>query len=71
MTCPNIGDDVQWPWGNGTETGTVVEVFTKDVTRTIKGNEVKRTASEEKPAVLIEQKDGDKVLKSVSEITVK
>lgn len=62
------GSNVRWPWANGTATGKVVEQFTENVTRTLKGNEVKRNASEDKPAFLIRQDDGAEVLKSISEI---
>lgn len=64
----HIGDQVKWKWGDGHGTGEVVERFTSDVTRTIKGTEVSRTASEKSPAYLIEQKDGDRVLKSAEEL---
>lgn len=62
------GSEVKWSWGNGTGTGKVVERFTDDVTRKIKGSDISRKASEDEPAYLIEQDDGDKVLKSASEI---
>ena len=65
----HIGDRVEWNWGDGTGSGTVTERFTDKVTRTIKGNEVTRDASEDEPAYLIEQDDGDRVLKSASELT--
>lgn len=64
----HIGDTVRWTWGPGTAEGRVKERFTEDVTRTIKGTEVKRRASEDEPAYLIEQEDGDRVLKSHSEL---
>lgn len=64
----NKGTEVQWDWGNGTAKGTVQESFTEDVTRTIKGNEVTRNASSDSPAYMIEQEDGDRVLKSHSEV---
>ena len=64
----HIGDEVKWNWGDGTASGTVKERFTSKVTRTIKGNEVTRDASEDEPAYLIEQDDGDRVLKSASEL---
>ncbi|MEM7729283.1 MAG: DUF2945 domain-containing protein [Pseudomonadota bacterium] len=63
------GTKVQWEWGNGTGTGKITERFTDDVTRTIKGNEVTRNASSDEPAYMIEQDDGDRVLKSHSEVT--
>ena len=62
------GTKVSWEWGEGSATGEVVEVFTSDVTRTIKGSEVTRKASEEDPAYLIKQDDGDQGLKSKSEV---
>lgn len=62
------GTDVTWAWGNGTASGKVVERFTSDVTRRLKGAEVTRKASEDCPAFLIRQDDGDEVLKSITEI---
>ena len=64
----HVGDKVKWDWGNGTGTGEITERFESDVTRTIKGSEVSRNASKDEPAFLIKQDDGDKVLKSVTEI---
>lgn len=64
----NIGDAIQWDWGNGTAQGTIRERFTEKVTRTIKDNDVTRNADEDEPAFLIEQDDGDEVLKSATEI---
>lgn len=62
------GTEVEWQWGEGTATGRVVEVFHEDVERTFDGTTVKRTASEDDPAYLIEQEDGAQVLKSRSEL---
>ena len=64
----NQGDTVTWTWGSGTATGTVQESFTDRVTRTIKGTEVTRDADADNPAYLIKQDDGDRVLKSQSEL---
>ena len=69
MASYSKGDKVQWTWGNGTGTGTVQETFTDRVTRTIKGTEVTRDASDDEPAYLVEQEDGDRVLKSESELS--
>ena len=63
------GDTVEWTWGSGTATGTVREAFTERVTRTLKGTEVTRDADADNPAYLIEQDDGDRVLKSESELS--
>jgi hypothetical protein len=65
----NEGDRVEWNWGSGTAAGTVQKSFTERVTRTIKGTEVTRDADDDNPAYLIEQDDGDRVLKSESELS--
>jgi hypothetical protein len=64
-----VGQYVAWAWGNGQGTGKIVERFEDDVTRKISGTEVKRKASADEPAFLIEQDDGDQVLKSCSVVT--
>ena len=68
MSHPNIGDHVSWKWGQGTAEGKVKEKYTQKTTKTLKGTEVTREASEDNPAYLIEQDDGDEVLKSSSEL---
>ncbi|KCZ55325.1 hypothetical protein HY29_12375 [Hyphomonas beringensis] len=62
------GTQVEWDWGKGTGQGKVTEVFTDTVERTLKGASVKRNATEDDPAYLIEQEDGDEVLKSHTEL---
>ena len=69
MADISVGDKVQWSWGNGTGEGKVTERFTEKVTRTIDGTEVTRNASDDDPAFMIEQEDGDRVLKSGSELS--
>ena len=64
----NKGDRVSWKWGNGRGTGEIQERFEEKVQQTIEGNEVTRNASEDNPAYLIKQDDGDRVLKSHSEL---
>ena len=63
------GDKVEWEWGSGSATGKVTEVYTEEVTKTLKGSEITRDASEDEPAYLSEQEDGDEVLKSHSEVS--
>ena len=63
------GDKVEWEWGSGSATGKVTDVYTEKVTKTLKGSEITRDASEDEPAYLIEQEDGDEVLKSHSEVS--
>lgn len=62
------GSKVEWRWGKGTGTGKVTESFTDDVERTIEGATIRRKASAEEPAYLVEQEDGGRVLKSHSEL---
>ena len=62
------GDRVKWKWGDGFGTGKITERFNEKVTRTIDGTEVTRDASDDEPAYMIEQDDGDRVLKSHSEL---
>ncbi|MBY6015620.1 DUF2945 domain-containing protein [Qipengyuania gaetbuli] len=59
---------VQWNWGSGTAKGQIKERFEREVTRTLKGSEVTRDGSEDNPAYLIKQEDGDEVLKLGSEL---
>lgn len=62
------GQKVRWNWGNGHGEGTVREGFDHEVTRTIKGTKVTRKGSSKDRAILIEQEDGDQVLKLESEV---
>ncbi|MDJ0624402.1 MAG: DUF2945 domain-containing protein [Desulfocapsaceae bacterium] len=62
------GQKVKWSWGDGEAEGKIQKSYTQKVSRTIKGTEVVRNATEDDPAYLIEQEDGDEVLKSESEI---
>ena len=59
---------VEWSWGSGSAKGQIKERFEREVTRTLKGNEVTRDGSEDNPAYLIKQEDGDEVLKLGSEL---
>ena len=59
---------VQWDWGIGTAKGQIKERFEREVTRTLQGSEITRNGTEDDPAYLIRQEDGDEVLKLGSEI---
>ncbi|NCP20165.1 MAG: HVA1 family protein [Erythrobacter sp.] len=59
---------VQWDWGNGTAKGQIKERFEREVTRTLQGSEITKNGTEDNPAYLIKQEDGDEVLKLGSEI---
>ena len=62
------GDRVEWDWGTGTGTGHVAEVFRRKVSRTLKGSKITRNGSDDDPALLLRQEDGDEVLKLSSEV---
>ena len=64
----SVGNEVEWKWGRGKAEGKVTEKFTKDVERKIKGKTIKRKADADEPAFLVKQEDGDRVLKSQSEL---
>ncbi|CAM3214374.1 DUF2945 domain-containing protein [Paracoccus nototheniae] len=62
------GTKVAWDWAGHTASGKITQIFTRDVERTIKGSTITRKASASDPAYLIEQTDGDQVLKGRSEL---
>ena len=63
------GQYVKWDWGSGSARGKIKERFEREVTRTLKGNEVTRKGDADDPAYLIAQDDGDEVLKLGSELS--
>ncbi len=62
------GETVHWNWGKSEAEGKVKVKFSEPVKKKIKGSEIKRNASKENPAYLIEQENGSKVIKSEKEI---
>lgn len=60
---------VNWKWGNGTAEGYIAGVFRESVTKTLQGEEVTRKGSDDNPAYLVRQDDGDEVLKLHSELS--
>jgi hypothetical protein len=62
------GTKVSWKWGSGSAQGKVVETFSEKVERTLKGSKVSRDGEPGNKALLIEQEDGDQVLKLESEV---
>lgn len=67
----NVGDAVKWNWGPGQAEATVAEVHTERVERTIKGKLKRRNGSKDNPAYVVEQSDGQRVLKLHSELISK
>ncbi|MGR3323278.1 MAG: hypervirulence associated TUDOR domain-containing protein [Pseudooceanicola sp.] len=62
------GTKVCWNWGDGTAEGVVKTTYDHKVTRKLQGAEVTRKGSRDDLALLIEQVDGDQVLKLASEV---
>lgn len=62
------GTKVAWNWGEGTAEAEIVKVYTRKITVTIKGTDVTREASDNQPAYLLKQEDGDQVLKAHCEV---
>ena len=62
------GSTVEWDWGNGTAEGKVTERHEDRIERKINGSYITRNGSADDPALVIEQDDGQKVLKLVSEV---
>lgn len=63
-----MGQTVIWDWSGHTVTGTIKDRYERKVTRKIKGAEITRNGDADDPAYLIEQADGDEVLKLSSEL---
>jgi len=62
------GTAVKWKWGQGWGNGSVLEIHREKVEREIKGTVVTRQGTKSNPAYLIEQSDGDLVLKLGAEL---
>lgn len=68
MKKPREGDEVTWKYGTGKAAGTIDEVHTDDVEKTVQGTKVKRKGSDAEPALVITQ-GKKKIVKSASEVT--
>lgn len=62
------GTRVTWKWGTGHAQGRVVERHESTIRRTINGSEITRHGEPDNPALVIEQSDGQTVLKLQSEV---
>lgn len=62
------GTRVKWAWGDGHAEGTVAARHEESVSKTIDGTEVTRNGSADDPALVIQQDDGQRVLKLQSEV---
>jgi len=64
------GDYVAWKWGNGLAEGIIKSVHNEPTTIVSKGAQVKRNGTKDNPAIIIEHKSGNDVLKLASEVQV-
>ncbi|CAM3429525.1 DUF2945 domain-containing protein [Aequorivita lipolytica] len=62
------GSQVSWKWGTGTAKGKVVETFSEEISKTLKGSKITRHGEKGNKALHIKQADGDMVLKLESEV---
>ena len=65
-----IGEAVTWRWMSGLIEGVIEEVFLESVTREIKGKNITRHGTPEKPAYLVRSAAGNIALKLQSEISL-
>ena len=63
-----VGDQVEWKWMSYLIEGVVEEVYHEVVVRKIKGKNIKRNGSPEKPAFLVRSDAGNIALKLVTEL---
>lgn len=63
-----IGQAVQWKWMGRYIDGSVLEIYHDPITINIKGKNIKRNGSAQKPAYLVESVAGNKALKLQSEL---
>jgi len=61
-------DYVAWEWGNGLAQGKVKSVHTEPTTTKGKHKNTTRNGTHENPAVVIEHKSGNDVIKLASEL---
>lgn len=68
MSNIKVGDHVAWHWVNGLAEGVVREVRTERTQITSKGKQVVRNGTTENPALIIDHKSGNDVLKLANEV---
>lgn len=62
------GNEVGWQWGSSITTGTVVSLHPERTEIISKGSLIVRNGTSENPAVIINHKSGNQVLKLSSEL---
>lgn len=64
----SVGDLIRWKWMGGYIEGEILELYFEPVVKNIKGKNIKRNGSPERPAFLVKSVAGNLALKLVSEI---
>lgn len=62
------GDHVAWRWGNGLAEGRIKSVHAEPTEIVSKGKHIKRNGTKDNPALVIEHKSGNDVVKLASEV---
>lgn len=63
-----VNDSVAWTWGNGLAEGTIVKICPEKTEITSKGKKIVRNGTPDNPALIIDHKSGNQVLKLQSEV---
>lgn len=63
-----VGSRVKWQLGSDVTEGKVIETYTDEITKTLRGSVITRKGRKNNKALLIEQFDGTKVLKLEEEV---
>jgi hypothetical protein len=63
-----VGDNVAWQWGNGLAEGQVKEVRHERTVILSKGKHITRNGTQDDPAIIIQHKSGNEVLKLAHEV---
>jgi len=61
---------VRWKWMGGYVRGEVVEIYLEPTVKVIKGKNIKRNGSPERPACLVQSEAGNLALKLSTELEV-
>jgi hypothetical protein len=65
------GDVVTWNWGDGTAEGEISSVSFEKTSIQVEDSEITRNGTPDNPAIIIEQDDGARILKLLSEVSLK
>ena len=68
VNVPEIGDIVFWRWGAGVTQGTVQDIIYDRAEIVSKGKYIVRNGTKANPAVIIDHKSGNPVIKLASEL---